>query len=134
MRREEIVAWVERHRHELPMTLAELAKFPMPFRSVIVNTVEPEHRVRFWTEHLQSFLGPESTLSPSQQEFVAATIPSLPELLSAPAPNVVMSAWEARAAAVFSRAEASQLFAMIGPPEPSDGLPLPPDALPDRAV
>lgn len=134
MRRAEIVAWVERHRDELPTTLAELARLPMPFRSVIVNTVEPERRTGLWTEHLQSFLGPASSLSTPQQEFVAATIRELPQLLSAPAPNPTMSDWEARAAKVLSRAEAATLFARIGPPEPPEGLPLPPDALPDRMV
>lgn len=133
MSRKEILAWVERHRHELPATLAELSRFPMPFRSVIVNAVEPERRVRFWTEHFQSFLGAQSTLSAAQQEFVASSIPQLPLLLGAPAPNSVMSEWEARMSAVFPRSEASQLFAMIGPPEPPEGLPLPADAIPDRA-
>lgn len=134
MRRGEILAWVERHRHELPTTLAELSQFPIPFRSVIVNSVEPERRLRFWTEHLQSFLTAPSELSAQQQEFVAATIPELPALLSAPAPNPVMTAWETRASKVFSRAEASRLFATIGPPEPPGGLPLPPDAFPNSAV
>src|SRR5688572_18381129 len=128
MRRGEILAWVERHRDGLPTTLAELARLPMPFRSAVVSAVEPERRIRFWTEHLQSFLGPRSSLTTEQQAFVAATIPDLPHLLSAPAPNAVMSAWEARASRHFSREEASRLFAMIGPPEPPEGLPLPPDA------
>ena len=66
-----------------------------------------------------------------QQDFISATIPELAQLLSAPAPNPVMSDWEARASKVFSRAEASRLFAMIGPPEPPEGLPLPPDAIPN---
>jgi len=129
MRRNEIVAWVERHQHELPSTLAELSRLPMPFRSIIVNRVDPERRVRLWTEHLQSFLGPASDLSSAQQAFVAATIPELPQLLSAPGPNPVISAWEARAAEVFSRADSGRLFAMIGAPEPPEGLPLPPDAI-----
>lgn len=133
MRRAESIAWVERHQHELPTTLDELARLPMPFRSVIVNAVEPARRAHFWSEHLQSFLGPTSTLSAPQQEFVATTIPELPKLLSAPAPNAVMIDWEARAAKVFSRAEAAALFAAIGPPEPPEGLPLPPDAYPDKA-
>jgi hypothetical protein len=133
MRRDEILAWVERHRHELPGTLAELIRFPMPFRSIIVNAVEPERRVRFWTEHLQSFLGAGSDLSARQQEFLVTTIPELSLLLGAPAPNPVMSAWEARAAEVFSRAETARLFASIGPPEPPGGLPLPPDAISERA-
>jgi hypothetical protein len=134
MRRGEIVAWVERHRHELPTTLAELAVFPMPFRSIIVNAVEPERRLRFWTEHLKSFLSSPVNLSVQQQEFIAATLPELPELLEAPAPNPAMTDWEARASALFSRAEAAKVFGTIGPPEPPGGLPLPADALPTEAV
>ena len=128
MQRDEILAWVERHRHELPITLAELARLPMPFRVIIVNAVEPERRTQFWTEHLQSFLGSDSRLSAAQQAFISATIPELPQLLGAPAPSAVLSEWEARAATVFTRAEAARLFGMIGPPEPPEGLPLPPDA------
>jgi hypothetical protein len=131
MKRAEIVAWVERHRHELPTSIEELARYPMPFRSVIVNAVEPQRRVLFWAQHLQSFLGPQSELTAPQQDFIAATIPELAQLLSAPGPNPVMSDFEARASKVFSRAEAARLFAMIGPPEPPEGLPLPPDASPN---
>jgi hypothetical protein len=134
MSREEIRAWVDRHRDDLPATLEELSRFPMPFRSAIVHAVEPERRQRFWTEHLQSFLAPQSSLSDRQQRFVAATMAELPQLLGAAAPNPTMSDWEKRAAEVFSRAETSELFGMIGPPEPAGGLPLPADSVPDPSV
>ena len=130
IQRDEILAWVERHRHELPATLAELARLPMPFRVIIANAVEPERRTQLWTEHLQSFLGSDSRLSAAQQAFISATIPELPQLLATPAPSAVMNEWEARAATVFTRAEAASLFGMIGPPEPPEGLPFPPDAYP----
>lgn len=126
----EIVAWVERHQHELPTTLAELSTYPMPFRRVIANAVDPERRLRFWTEHLQSFVGPQSELTTEQQEFVAATIPTLAKLLGAPAPNPTMSEFEARAKVVFSREQAGRIFATLGSPEPPGGLPLPADAIP----
>jgi hypothetical protein len=134
MRHDEIVAWVERHRSDLPTDLAGLSRFPMRFRSVIVNAVEPEQRTRFWTEHLRSFLGADSELSSQQQEFILATIDELPRLLSAPAPNPVMTDWETRASRVFTRAEAGRLFAIVGPPEPPEGLPLPPDAITSGTV
>jgi hypothetical protein len=130
LNRNEIHAWVERHRDELPTTLAELARFPMRFRTDIVNSAEPQRRIAFWTEHLQSFLGPQSEFSAAQQEFIAATLLELPALLSTRGPKPALSDWEARASKVFTRMEAGRLFAMIGPPEPPGGLPLPPDALP----
>ncbi len=133
MRHDEILAWVERHRNELPTTLAELSTYPMPFRRVIANAVDLDRRRRFWTEHLQSFVGPQSELTAEQQEFVLATIPELAKLLSAAAPNPAMSEFETRAKKVLSRQEAAQLFATLGPPEPPGGLPLPADAIPSPA-
>jgi hypothetical protein len=133
MRHDEIVAWVKRHQSDLPTDLAGLSRFPMRFRTIIVNSVEPERRTRFWAEHLQSFVGPESMLSAEQQEFIVKTIGELPELLKAPAPNPVIIDWEARASRAFTRAEAGRLFAMLGPPEPPEGLPLPADAFPTQS-
>jgi len=130
MRHSEIIAWVERHQNELPTTLAELSIFPMPFRRVIVNAVDPERRLHFWTEHLRSFVGPQSELTAGQQAFILATIPELAKLLGGPAPNPAMSEFETRAKAVFSREEAGRIFALIGSPEPPGGLPLPADAVP----
>ena len=130
LKHQEIVAWVERHRDTLPTTLAELAQYPMPFRTVIVNSVAPDVRVGLWTEHLRSSLTPESPLSAAQRAFVERSIAELPGLLAAPAPNPVMRDWESRMAEVFTRAEAGRIFATLGPPEPPEGLPLPPDAQP----
>ncbi len=130
MRHSEIIAWVERHQNELPTTLAELSTYPMPFRRVIVNVVDPERRLRFWTEHLRSFVGPQSELTSQQQEFVLATIPELAKLLSAPAPNPAMIEFEKRAKEMFSREQGGRIFALIGSPEPPGGLPLPADAIP----
>ena len=132
MRHDQIVAWVERHRADLPTDLAGLARYPVRFRSVIVNAVGPEQRTRLWTEHLQSFLEPESRFSLPQREFICTTITELPQLLSAPAPNPTMIEWEGRASRLFTRREASELFGTVGPPEPPEGLPLPPDAFPDQ--
>ena len=56
MKRDEIQAWVEAHRDTLPRTLAELARFPIPFRKVIVAAVEPALQISFWREHLETFL------------------------------------------------------------------------------
>ena len=128
---EQILAWVERHRADLPTNLEELSRLPMRFRTVIVNNVDPAQRTRFWTEHLQSFVGPASQLNAEQQEFVVSSISELPQILgSGPAPNPVVIEWESRLSRVFSRQEAGKIFAMVGPPEPPEGLPLPPDAFP----
>jgi len=128
----EIRAWVEAHRHELPTTLAQLATFPIPFRKVIVNVASPDLRTALWREHLATFLGDSSALSPEQQAFVSETSEQIPTLLAAPAPNPTIMDWEARMAVPFSRHEASRMFGTVGPPEPPEGLSLPPDALPSR--
>jgi hypothetical protein len=133
LRPKEIRAWVEAHRHELPTTLAQLAMVPIPFRMVIVKALSPDLRTALWREHLATFLGDGSALSPEQQAFVVETCEQIPNLLAAPAPNPTIIDWEARMARLFSRGEASRMFGTVGPPEPPEGLPLPPDALPNRA-
>ena len=130
LRHDQIMAWVERHRDELPTTLAELSRFPMPFRRVIVNEVAPDVRVRLWTEHLKGFMASDSPLNVAQRAFLQTTIPDLPKLLSAPGPNPVISKWEAQAATLFARDQMARMFAQLGAPEPPEGLPIPPDALP----
>ena len=124
---DEIRAWVEQHRDQLPTTLAELSAFPVPFRKVIVNYVSPEQRTRLWAEHIRSFLEPGSGLTDEQRGFVAETIPMLPEIFGSPQPKAreTMRALEARMRAVLTREQCGLIFAMIGPPEPPGGLPLP---------
>ena len=135
MKHDDIVAWVEAHRDTLPTTLAELSAFPVPFRKVIVNYVSPDARTAFWREHLTSFIGADSTLSPDQQMLVRDAIDDLPLMFSGPRQE-----FEARAKALenrmrdlFSRRQAGEMFGMVGPPEPEGGLPLPPDAHPSAA-
>jgi hypothetical protein len=45
MSREEIRAWVGRHPEALPRTLADLAAYPMAFRSVMVAMVASDVRL-----------------------------------------------------------------------------------------
>ena len=130
----EIRAWLARHPEALPRNLAELARFPIPFRKVMVNAVPQEVRVALWQEHLETFLQPTSDITPAQREFLRATLPRLSGLLSAPAPNPVMTEFEREMSQVFSREAAWALFGVLGPPEPPGGTPLPPDALPSGAV
>jgi hypothetical protein len=130
----EIRAWLHEHPEALPRTLDDLAHYPMAFRRVMMGVVSPEVRAELWREHLATFLGSDSPFSPEQRELIAATIPELASLLAAPAPNPVMTEWEGRMSTVFSRQEAAQLFMLIGPPEPPEGIPLPPGALPSPAV
>jgi hypothetical protein len=129
----EIRAWLERHPEALPHKLADLARFPVPFRSIMVNAVAPDVRVALWREHLESFLGDSSLLTETQQSFILQTIPELSDILATPAPNPVIVEWERRMAAVFAREDAARIFGLIGPPEPPEGIPLPPDALPSSA-
>jgi len=131
LRRDQIVEWVNRHREELPSTLDELSKYPVPFRRVIVNKVAPEVRVSLWTEHLKSIAVSDESLSANQRAFLSMTLHQLPVLLSMPAPNPTMMKFETAAATLFTREQMARMFGTLGPPEPPEGLPLPADALPD---
>ena len=125
---DEIRDWVEQHKETLPTTLAELVTFPIPFRKVIVNYVSPEQRTRFWEEHLRTFLQPESELSVEQRGFVAEAIPMLPEIFGSPTradAQAKVHALEVRMRQVLTRQQCGLIFAMLGPPEPPGGLPLP---------
>ena len=128
MRHDEILEWVEAHRDSLPTTVAELAVFPVAFRRVIVNFVSNEQRTRFWQEHLQSFLGPGSSLSADQRTFVEATIGGLPGVFGSPLPEAqkLIRSMQEGMQGLFTRQEAAAMFGMVGPPEPPEGLPLPP--------
>lgn len=132
MRQEEIIAWVEAHRDALPQTVGELAAFPVAFRKVIVNSVSPDRRIAFWREHLESFLGPASTLSVDQRALIADAIADLPLMLGGD--RAVFEArarsLEERMKVLLTREQAARMFGMVGPPEPPEGLPLPPDAMP----
>jgi len=125
-------AWVEAHRDRLPQTLDELARLPMPFRRAIVNTVPPAVRTALWREHLASFVGPGSALTPEQQAFVRETIVELPVIFDGPdgVGHERARRLEARMAELLTRQQAARIFATLGPPEPPGGLPLPPDAAP----
>lgn len=125
---DEIVAWVESHADELPTTLAELSVYPTAFRRVIVNFVSPERRTSFWQEHLRTFLGPDSTLNADQRALVEETIERLPDIFASSQVEgqAKMRPLEDRMRVLFARDQAAAMFAMVGPPEPPEGLPLPP--------
>jgi hypothetical protein len=125
--RSEIQAWIREHPERLPRTWSDLGRFPMIVRRVLINEVGPELRLQLWREHLETFLRPEAGLTQSQRDMVVLTIPELPTLLAAPAPNPTMLEFERRIATVFSRPEAGRIFAHLGPPEPPEGIPFPSD-------
>lgn len=124
----EIVAWVEAHADELPRSLAELSAFPVAFRRVIVNHVSAERRTQFWQDHLRTFLAPESTLTEEQRTFVEEAIGRLPDIFASPLADAQanMRPLEDRMRVLFTREQAVAMFGMVGPPEPPEGLPLPP--------
>ena len=128
MSQDQIRAWVRRHPEALPQTVDDLGRFPMAFRRVMVAMVAPEVRLRLRREHLETFLAPESPLTSDQRTFVVTTIPELPKLFGAPAPNPVIVEWERRMATVFPRERASRVFGELGPSEPPEGIPIPPDS------
>src|SRR5687768_278387 len=78
LRPDEIRAWIEAHRHELPQTLPELSRFPIPFRKAIVRVLPSEVRIALWRDHLTSFIGPGSALTADQQALVRDAIAELP--------------------------------------------------------
>jgi hypothetical protein len=135
MKHGEIAAWVEAHRDSLPQTLAELSEFPIAFRKVIVNMVSPELRTSLWREHLGTFIGPQSALSPEQQELVRDAQDQLPELFGGSQANFETraKALEDRMRLLITPQQAAQIFGTLGPPEPPEGLPLPADAHPGVA-
>ena len=124
----EIVAWVEEHRDTLPTTLAELSTFPVAFRKVIVNAVSPEQRTHFWQAHLRTFLEPQAGLTSDQRAFVTETIPLLSSIFGSPQleAQAKIRLLEERMRHLFSRPQCVAMFGMVGPPEPPEGLPLPP--------
>jgi hypothetical protein len=124
----EIVEWVEAHADDLPRTLTELSAYPVPFRRVIVNYVSPEWRTEFWREHLRTFIGEDSRLSADQGAFVEETIGRLSSIFGKPLADarVDMKSLEDRMRDLFTREQAAAMFGMCGPPEPPEGLPLPP--------
>lgn len=126
--REEILAWVEQHHDTLPTSLDELSAFPVAFRKVIVNYVAPEQRTRFWVEHLRSFLEPRAGLTSDQQAFVTKTIPVLASIFQSPVPEAQakMRPLEQEMRELFTQAQAAAIFGTVGPPEPPEGLPIPP--------
>ena len=132
MKHDDILAWVEAHQDSLPRTLAELSAFPIPFRKVIVNFVSPEARTAFWREHLTSFIGPDSALTQDQQTLVRDAIAELPLLFTTPRAEFEQraKALENRMRVLLTRRQAGEMFGMVGPPEPPEGLPLPVDAQP----
>lgn len=124
----EIFEWVEAHADSLPQTLTELSAYPVPFRRVIVNRVSPEMRTQFWCDHLRTFLGAETRLNSQQCAFVEETIGQLPSIFGKPLAHaqIQMKALEDRMRNLFTREQAAAMFGMCGPPEPPEGLPLPP--------
>lgn len=125
---DEIAAWVAAHRDELPTTLDELSAYPIPFRRAIVSAVSTEQRIGFWDAHLRTFLAPDAGLTTEQRAVVADALPLLPGIFGSPQleAQARMRPIEERAADVFSRPQRAAIFGMVGPPEPPEGLPLPP--------
>jgi hypothetical protein len=110
-------AWVQAHKHELPVTLAQLAELPIPIRKAIVAEVSGEQRAAFWREHFLRFVGPNSTLRADQQAFIRQALEELPALHAVDDPTwrARASAFEQRIAQCFSRDEARRIFRTLGP-------------------
>ena len=136
LRPEEIRAWVDAHRNELPQTLDALATFPIPFRKAIVNAVSSEQRISFWREHLSSFVGPDTDLTTEQRTLVCDALDMLPDIFGGSRVDgqARVRALEGRMRELLTREQAARMFGTLGPPEPSEGLPLPAGVLPASAT
>jgi hypothetical protein len=123
---------VRAHEHELPTTLAELSRYPIPFRKAIVDVVGPERRGAFWREHLATFLTPDAGLTPPQRALVEDAIVELPAIFAVPRADgeTRARALEDRMRTTITREQAHRIFGTLGPLEPPGGLSIPPDALP----
>lgn len=128
----EIDAWVERHRDELPASLEELSRLPVPIRKAIVNAVSPERRIGYWREHLTTFLAQNAELTTEQRALANDIIAQLPDIFGVPLEEgrERIRSLEVRMRALLTREQAYLMFGIVGPPEPPEGLPLPPDAVP----
>ena len=133
---EDIQAWVRRHADDLPQTLPELSRLPIPFRKAVVAAVTPEVRRALWRAHVESFLADEAGLREPQRAMILDALAAFPAIFGADqaAAEGQMRALEARMRELFTREEAGRIFATLGPPEPPGGLPMPADALPDPAA
>ena len=122
-----ILAWVNTHRDRLPQTLAELAQYPMAYRRMIHGALPVQVRLCLWHEHLSSFLGPAAPLSLEQQAFVREYRDALPSVLTDPPNYDLLRAFSDRGCAVLGVEQGARVLATLGPPEPDEGLPVPPD-------
>lgn len=122
-----VLAWVKARRDRLPTTLAELARYPMAYRRVIVGAVSSPVRVHLWQEHLESFLSPVSPLTQQQQAFVRECRDTVHRIFTEPVDREALHAWGERGRRILGPEQALRILATLGPPEPPGGLPLPPD-------
>ena len=130
MEYEQIKAWVDAHRADLPSNLAELSRYPMAFRRVIHGAVPNEVRAAWWVEHMQAVLASDTELSTEQRKFIQEHIVALPSIFGVgmgDKPPLVESLKE-QMDKLFSPELRGQVFGALGPLEPPGGLPLPPDA------
>lgn len=121
-------AWIAAHRDSLPQTLDELAKYPLAYRRAIQGAVAPEIRAAFWCDHMRTFLGPDTRLSPEQQAVVEEAIAAMPAMCASSRAEAQDMAreLEARMAPLFPPKEAFWIFGHLGPPEPPEGIAPPP--------
>ena len=118
-----------RPQGDTPNHTRGLSTYPVAFRRVIVNMVSVEVRTRFWQEHVQTFLEPGSGLTDAQRAVVRDARDQLPGIFSSASLDEMharMEPLEAALRAVLTREQGAAIFGMLGPPEPPEGLPLPP--------
>lgn len=127
--------WIQAHQGELPSTLRELDRYPMPQRMAIVAALKPEVRSRVWREHFKRLLvqgGAE--LTGAQREVLEEAMEVMtPELFAGTADDpLVKIRLESdlprlmeRAVEAFGAPRALKTFTGVGTvpdPDPVDGV------------
>jgi hypothetical protein len=135
LQREAIRAWIEAHAADLPATLTELSEYPMVFRRAVARALPLEQRVAVWREHLLTVCSAFTSGTPAQRKLITDVIDELPALLSGDVARAEASmlTLQPRMRELLTHQQLVEAFASLGPPEPPEGLPFPPDTHPDAA-
>lgn len=70
--------WVRAHAGALPRTSEEISRYPLAYQRAIYRKLPARSQAGLWREHLESYLGPTTSLSAAQQAVVREALAMLP--------------------------------------------------------
>jgi len=133
------IAWSKSHRNALPTTYADFAPLAKAYRKAVLHELSVAQQGSLWREHLQTFLEPASELTPLQQSMVHAlgtplngtqialvkeALDSLNRIFDSTLTLAQRQAVAAvicdRAKLIFTKSQASLIFATLGPGDSTD--------------